>query len=102
MTSSIRRRDFLKLIGAGATGVVVNSFQGQTFTSKEAFASGGGKPNIIFIMADDLGYADLGCYGQEFIKTPYVDKMAREGLKFTQCYTGAVVCAPSRSVLMTG
>jgi len=53
-------------------------------------------------MADDLGYADLGCYGQKFIKTPCVDRMAREGLKFTQCYTGAVVCAPSRSVLMTG
>jgi arylsulfatase A-like enzyme len=102
MASSIRRREFLKLIGAGATGVVVNSFQGQTFTKKEAFASGGGKPNIIFIMADDLGYADLGCYGQRFIKTPCVDRMAGEGLKFTQCYTGAVVCAPSRSVLMTG
>jgi arylsulfatase A-like enzyme len=102
MTSSIRRRDFLKLIGAGTTGVVVNSFQEQTFAGKEAFASGGGKPNIIFIMADDLGYADLGCYGQKLIKTPCVDRMAREGLKFTQCYTGAVVCAPSRSVLMTG
>jgi len=102
MVSNVRRRGFLKLIGAGATGVVVNGFQGQTFASNEAFASGDKKPNIIFIMADDLGYADLGCYGQKFIKTPCVDRMAREGLKFTQCYTGAVVCAPSRSVLMTG
>lgn len=62
----------------------------------------GKRPNIVFIMADDLGYADLGCYGQKHLKTPCIDRMAREGLKFTQCYTGAVVCAPSRSVLMTG
>ena len=59
-------------------------------------------PNIIFIMADDLGYGDLGCYGQRLIKTPNIDKMAAEGLKFTQCYAGSTVCAPSRSVLMTG
>jgi len=60
------------------------------------------KPNIIFILADDLGYADLGCYGQEIIQTPRVDRMAAEGVRFTQCYAGCTVCAPSRSVLMTG
>ena len=60
------------------------------------------KPNIIFIMADDLGYADLGCYGQKSIKTPRLDQMAKEGMRFTQCYAGSTVCAPSRSVLMTG
>ena len=60
------------------------------------------KPNIIFIMADDLGYNHLGCYGQSKIRTPYIDQMAREGMKFLQCYAGAPVCAPSRSVLMTG
>ncbi len=60
------------------------------------------QPNIIYIMADDLGYADLGCYGQKHIKTPNIDKMAREGIKFTQHYAGSSVCAPSRSVLMTG
>jgi arylsulfatase A-like enzyme len=96
MFSSIRRRDLLKLTGTGVAAVVAGSFR------EQASAFGGEKPNIIFIMADDLGYADLGCYGQKSIKTPYVDRMAREGLKFTQCYTGAVVCAPSRSVLMTG
>jgi arylsulfatase A-like enzyme len=62
----------------------------------------GERPNIVFIMADDLGYADLGCYGQEHVRTPRIDQMAREGLRFTQCYAGAAVCAPSRSVLMTG
>ena len=59
-------------------------------------------PNIIFIMADDLGYGDLGSYGQRFIKTPNLDRLADEGMRFTQVYTGSPVCAPSRSVLMTG
>jgi len=60
------------------------------------------KPNIIFIMADDLGYGDLGSYGQQVIQTPHLDQMAAEGLRFTDCYAGSTVCAPSRSVLMTG
>jgi len=61
-----------------------------------------GRCNIVFIMADDLGYADLGCYGQKLTQTPNVDRMAAEGMRFRQCYAGACVCAPSRSVLMTG
>lgn len=60
------------------------------------------RPNIIFIMADDLGYGDLGCYGQKLIKTPCLDQMAREGMRFTDFYSGCTVCAPARSVLMTG
>lgn len=60
------------------------------------------KPNIVFILADDLGYGELGCYGQEKIRTPNLDKLARQGLRFTQHYTGAPVCAPARCVLMTG
>lgn len=59
-------------------------------------------PNIAFIMADDLGYGDLGCYGQEQIRTPNIDRLAATGMKFTQAYAGCTVCAPSRSVLMTG
>src|SRR5687768_16673731 len=62
----------------------------------------GNKPNIIFILADDLGYGDLGCYGQKQFKTPNLDRMAAEGMRFTQGYAGATVCAPSRCVLMTG
>jgi arylsulfatase A-like enzyme len=65
-------------------------------------ANGASKPNIIFILADDLGYGDLGCYGQKQIKTPSLDQMAAEGLRFTDAYAGATVCAPSRCVLMTG
>src|SRR5436309_10366941 len=60
------------------------------------------KPNIIFILSDDLGYGDLGCYGQKKIKTPNIDKLAAEGIRFTSCYAGSTVCAPSRCALMTG
>ena len=60
------------------------------------------KPNIIFVMVDDLGYGDLGSYGQTVIHTPNIDRLAHEGMRFTQVYTGSPVCAPSRSVLMTG
>lgn len=60
------------------------------------------KPNIIFIMADDMGYGDLGSYGQEVIKTPHIDRLAISGMRFTQHYAGSTVCAPSRCALMTG
>jgi len=60
------------------------------------------RPNIIYILADDLGYGDLGCYGQTKIKTPNLDKMAHEGIRFTNHYSGQTVCSPSRCSLMTG
>src|SRR5687767_6083840 len=60
------------------------------------------KPNIVFILADDLGYGDIGPYGQQQILTPNLDRLAAQGLRFTHAYAGAAVCAPSRSVLMTG
>ncbi|NMC19446.1 MAG: arylsulfatase [Thermogutta sp.] len=60
------------------------------------------RPNVVFILADDLGYGDLGCYGQQIIQTPRLDRMAAEGMRFTQFYAGATVCAPSRCVLMVG
>src|SRR5437867_8242276 len=60
------------------------------------------KPNIILILADDLGYGDLGCYGQTRIKTPNLDQLAAEGVRFTDFYAGSTVCAPSRCALMTG
>ena len=60
------------------------------------------KPNIVFILADDLGYTDLSCYGATGLKTPNLDKMAKEGIRFTDFYAGSTVCAPSRCCLMTG
>ncbi len=78
-------------------GVFLSFFHGQGFAA-EALR----RPNLIWIMADDLGYGELGCYGQKVIQTPNLDRMAAEGMRFTQFYAGATVCAPSRSVLMTG
>ncbi len=60
------------------------------------------QPNIVLILADDLGYGDLGCFGQKTLKTPRLDGMAKQGMRFTQFYAGCTVCAPSRSVLLTG
>ena len=60
------------------------------------------KPNIIYILADDLGYGDLGCYGQKIIHTPHIDRMASEGMRFSQHYAGCTVSAPSRCSLLTG
>lgn len=65
-------------------------------------AQGADRPNVVFIIADDLGYGDLGCYGQEKFKTPNIDRLAREGMKLGVHYSGSAVCAPSRCVLMTG
>jgi arylsulfatase A-like enzyme len=65
-------------------------------------APGAERPNIVFILADDLGYGDLGCYGQARIKTPNIDRLAAQGKRFAHCYAGSTVCAPSRCSLMTG
>ena len=60
------------------------------------------KPNVVFIVADDLGYHELGCFGQKLIQTPHLDRLASQGIRLTQHYSGNAVCAPSRCVLMTG
>src|SRR3954447_22214660 len=60
------------------------------------------QPNILFILADDLGYGDVGCYGQKQIQTPHIDRLGAQGVRFTQCCAGSTVCAPSRCTLMTG
>lgn len=86
---------------ANAWTVAVMALVGVAVRSGEA-ADEPKRPNIIFILADDLGYGDLGCYGQKRIKTPEIDRMAREGMRFTNFYAGSTVCAPSRCVLMTG
>ena len=60
------------------------------------------KPNIIFILADDLGYMDLGCYGNPYNETPHLNKLASGGVRFTQAYAASTVCSPSRAAIMTG
>ena len=84
------RKEFLRLTGStlmAAVGVV---------------AAPARRPNIVFILADDLGYGDLACYGQTRIQTPNIDRLAAEGMRFTSAYAGSTVCAPSRCCLMTG
>ena len=65
-------------------------------------AQGQQTPNVVFILTDDLGYYDLGCYGNPFNETPHIDGLARDGMKFTQAYSSSPVCSPSRAGLMTG
>ncbi len=89
------RRDFIKLAGMSAAALALPN-------SLKAFAPNEKKPNVIFILADDLGYADLSCYGQTKFKTPNIDKLAKEGIRFLQAYSGSPVCAPSRCSLLTG
>jgi arylsulfatase A-like enzyme len=91
--NKITRRDILASAPLAAAAL----------TAGAAAAEGGERlPNVIFILADDLGYGDLGCYGQKILKTPRLDEMAKESLRFTQAYSGSTVCAPSRCCLMTG
>jgi arylsulfatase A len=93
----MKRRDFLKAAGFGTAALVLSCR-----TNTMRMTQHKKKPNIIYILADDLGYAELGCYGQKKIKTPNIDKLAAEGMRFTQHYSGNPVCAPSRCALMTG
>ncbi|UCH64009.1 MAG: arylsulfatase [Fidelibacterota bacterium] len=99
-SSGTTRRDFLKAIGLGAAALALPDCA----SVLEGLGGRGTarKPNIIFILADDLGYGDLGCYGQKRIRTPNLDRMAAEGVRFTDHYAGSTVCAPSRCALMTG
>ena len=75
---------------------------GAALLGVSAQAQQSSKPNILFILCDDMGYGDLGCYGQPYISTPHIDQMASEGMRFTQAYAGSPVSAPSRATLMTG
>ena len=95
------RRKFIKLLACGAAASVIPMNRAMRLKANPNTAITR-RPNIIFILADDLGYQNLGSYGQEVINTPHLDILAREGTRFTQCYAGSPICAPSRNVLMTG
>lgn len=89
------RRDFLKNAAAGTAAFMLGQMGCKNIIR-------GGRPNIIYILADDLGYGELGCYGQKKIRTPNIDSLAENGIRFTQHYSGSPVCAPSRCSLLTG
>lgn len=96
----LNRRQFLRAASV-ATGACVFNMVGCS-GERSVNQKSSKKPNIIFVLADDLGYGDLGCYGQKMIQTPNIDRMAQEGMRFTDHYAGSTVCAPSRCCLMTG
>lgn len=101
------RRVFMKYCTAATSGSILanagSAVAGVMLSNQTLHVCvGKHRPNVIYIMADDLGYGDLGCYGQTKIRTPYVDKMAAEGMRFMQHYAGSTVCAPARCSLMTG
>ncbi len=95
-SSDCSRRDFVKAVGFGAVGWAVSDVAGA------AEAAGDKRPNIIFILGDDLGWAELGCYGNTFNETPNLDRLAKQGVRFTDAYAAAPVCSPYRAALMTG
>ena len=92
--TSLSRRQFLIASAAGALSALA--------ARRARAAASADKPNIIFIMSDDQGWGDLGCYGSTAVLTPNLDRMAREGMRFTDAYTGSPVCGPARCALMTG
>ena len=95
MRAGFSRRDFLKAIGLGAGALSLPGCTSNNGNSSD-------KPNFIIIFTDDQGYADVGCYGAEGFETPNLDRMAAEGMKFTDFYAAAPVCSPSRAALLTG
>ena len=84
----MKRREFLKVAAGSAAGVLFNGCSEPLVSPSRSKR----KPNIIFIMADDLGFGNLGCYGGDKILTPSIDRMAREGMRFTEVYAGHCVC----------
>ena len=97
MKKLINRRDFLKAGVAASIGMpLLNTFQFSCGSKRSE------KPNFIFILTDNMGYGDIGCFGSELHKTPHIDKMANEGIRLTSLYSTSGVCTPSRASLMTG
>jgi arylsulfatase A-like enzyme len=89
------RRDFLRIAGRGAAAMALPS-------PAHSRPRSGSRPNIIFVLADDLGWAELACYGNNFNETPNLDDLARHGMRFSQAYAAAPVCSPYRAALLTG
>jgi arylsulfatase A-like enzyme len=94
------RRDFLKFVGLGMTTLMMQSCKSTSAIFSDKASKN--RPNIIFILADDLGFTELGCYGNTFNETPNLDKLAGQGARFSDAYASAPVCSPYRAALMTG
>src|SRR5512140_642243 len=93
MPRRVTRREFLET--AAATTAIAG-------TARGGLAAAAGRPNVLFILADDLGYGDLSCYGRPDYKTPVLDALAKQGIRFTDNYAAAPVCTPARCAYVTG
>lgn len=98
--AQLNRRSFLKALGAGAVSLALPGYVNGYQRSGSKISAD--KPNFVIIFTDDQGYQDVGCFGSPHIKTPNLDRMAAEGMKFTDFYVAASVCSPSRAALLTG
>ena len=94
----MNRRQFVKSVGFGTAALMLHEFAAKALALSEAKS----KPNFLFILADDLGWNQLGCYGSKFYETPNIDRLAREGMRFTDAYAACPVCSPTRASIMTG
>jgi len=92
---NLNRRHFLKTLGLFSAGFILPSFVSNCARIKQ-------KPNIVFILIDDLGWSDLGCYGNQYHETPNIDRLAREGMRFTDAYAACPVCSPTRASIIAG
>ena len=100
MNDKCNRRQFLKAAGAGALALAARSLCG--IDRAGAAEASRTKPNVVIIFTDDQGYRDVGCFGSPNITTPNLDRMAAEGMRFTDFYSAASICSPSRAALLTG
>lgn len=96
MAKTITRREFVKTTAAGASALAAH------FSNAHGRVASPARPNFVFILADDLGWADLSCYGRPDYKTPNIDRLARQGIRFTNAYSPSAVCTPSRCGFLTG
>jgi len=100
MNKKLGRRDFLQTAGKGAAALALPGCL--NLTRRSAAEMGAARPNVIFILVDDLGWTDAGCYGSRYYETPNIDRLASQGVKFTNGYAACAVCSPTRAAVMTG
>ncbi len=99
MGRMLRRRDFLRNVGVGAAALAVGGCSGHLVRTVQGTKA---KPNFVFFLIDDLGWTDAGCYGSRYFETPHIDRLAKEGMRFTNGYAACAVCSPTRAAVMTG
>ncbi|MBN2312807.1 MAG: sulfatase [Sedimentisphaerales bacterium] len=98
----MNRREFIQSIGLGAAAFALRQFETKALARSSPMMNARTRPNILFILADDFGWSQLGCYGSTFYETPNIDRLARQGMKFTDAYAACPVCSPTRASIMTG